>query len=127
MEPEFVQNGAQIDPGGSRGAPGTPSDVLGAPGRSPRRSGIDFGAILDKFWPHCGTVFASKMQFFKVVFGVAFGCVLAWILVTCWVNFGMIFCFISMILQNFLNDGNLDFCNTLHAKTMFLRDRAIGF
>ena len=127
MEPKLFQNGAQIHPGGSRGAPGTPSHGLGAPGRSPRRSGIDFGAILDQFWLHFGTVFASKIHLFKVVFGVAFGCVLAWILVTFWVNFGMIFGFISMILQNCLNDGNLDFCNTLYAKTMFLRYRTIGF
>ena len=90
MEPQLSQNGAQIDPGGSRGAPGTPSDVLGAPGRSPRRSGIDFGAILDKFWFHFGTVFASKMQLFQ---GCCWCCF--------WMRFGMDF---GDILGQFWHD-----------------------
>ena len=48
------------DPGGFQGAPGTLSNALVAPGRSPRRSGIDFGAIfdIDSLW----FFFASKMS-----------------------------------------------------------------
>ena len=99
MEPKLLQNGAQIDPGGSRGAPGTPSDGLGAPGRSPRRSGIDFGAILDKFWPHFGTVFASKMHIVQGCFWCCF-----------WMRFDMDF---GDILGEFWHDCRShfnDFC-----------------
>ena len=59
------------------------------------------GLILAPFWTNfaliLGPFLVPKYIISKVVFGVAFGCVLAWILVTCWVNFGMIVGLISMI------------------------------
>ena len=59
------------------------------------------GLILAPFWTNFGLILGQFLLqqciIFKVVFGVAFGCVLAWILVTCWVNFGMMFGIISMI------------------------------
>ena len=59
------------------------------------------GSILESFWTNSGFILGPfllpKCNCFKVVVGVAFGCVLALILVTFWVTSGMIFGIISMI------------------------------